>query len=199
MGDYSVDATFYSAQSGVRGTVKMWVSGPDKYRVDADYGKYGKSCTVVNGDRAWVESSFGPFRELHGKYLWQAQMGHPYVMSVDWREYYDTVEVVGTNIIGSTEVYVVELKYGSLPKTTVYVDTVTGDVILSESVSISEGDVQIAVTTKSEDFREVNGVRSAARAISVNDQSGRSIVEEGEIETNLELDDSFFVLTPPVD
>ena len=55
MGNYRIDSTIYSVQSGVRGTVSIYVSGPDKYRVDADYGKYGSSHTVLNGDRAWIE------------------------------------------------------------------------------------------------------------------------------------------------
>jgi hypothetical protein len=73
MGNYRIDSTIYSVQSGVRGTVSIYVAGPDKYRVDADYGKYGYSRMVVNGDHAWVESSFGPFKELRGKLLAQNQ------------------------------------------------------------------------------------------------------------------------------
>ena len=64
-------------------SISIYFAGPDKYRVDADYGKHGYSRTVVNGDRAWVESSFGPFKELHGQLLAQAKMGHPYIMTGD--------------------------------------------------------------------------------------------------------------------
>jgi CubicO group peptidase (beta-lactamase class C family) len=197
MGNYRIDSTIYSVQSGVRGTVSVYVAGPDKYRVDSDYGKYGHSHTVVNGDRAWVESSFGPFKELRGQLLEQAKRGHPYVMTGDWRDYFDSIRVVRADILDDKEVYVVELKAGDLPAMTVFVDAVTGDVLLTEIISIQEGGISIPVTMRSEDFREVHGIRVPARAISSNEQTGRAIVEDETIETNIQLDDDFFILTPP--
>jgi hypothetical protein len=197
MGNYRIDSTVYSVQSGVRGTVSTYVAGPDKYRADADYGKYGYSHTVVNGDRAWVESSFGPFKELRGQLLEQAKRGHPYVMTSDWRDYFDSIRVVRAAILDDKEVYVVELKAGDLPAMTVFIDAVTGDVLLSEVISIQEGGIGIPVTVRSEDFREVHGIRVPARAISSNEQTGRTIVEDDTIETNIQLDDDFFILTAP--
>jgi CubicO group peptidase (beta-lactamase class C family) len=197
MGNYRIDSTIYSVQSGVRGTVSVYVAGPDKYRVDADYGKYGYSSTVVNGDRAWVESSFGPFKELRGQLLKQVKRGHPYVMTSDWRDYFDSIKVVRADILDDKEVYVVELKFGDLPVVTVFVDAVTGDVLLSEIISIQEGGIGIPVTTRFEDFREVHGIRFPSRSIASNEQSGRTIVEDETIETNIQLDDDFFILTPP--
>ncbi len=196
IGNYRVDSTLYSVQSGVKGTVSMYVAGPDKYRVDADYGKYGYSHTVVNGDRAWIESSFGPFKELRGQLLAQAKRGHPYVMTGDWRDYFDTIDVIRADVLDGKEVYVVELKSGDLPKITVFVDAITGDVLLSKIILINEGGIGIPVTTRSEDFRDVHGIRVPSRSISSNEQTGRTIVEDEQIETNLQLDDDFFFLTP---
>jgi len=197
MGNHRIDSTIYSAQSGVRGTVSTYVAGPDKYRADADYGKYGYSSTVLNGERAWVESSFGPFKELRGQLLEQAKQGHPYVMTSDWRDYFDSIKVLRVDVLDNKEVYVVELKAGDLPTMTVFVDAVTGDVLLSEIISIQEGGIGIPVTIRSEDFREVHGIRVPSRSISSNEQSGRTIVEDETIETNIQLDDDFFILTPP--
>jgi len=197
MGNYRIDSTIYSVQSGVNGTVSIYVAGPDKYRVDADYGKYGYSSTVLNGERAWVESSFGPFKELRGQLLEQAKRGHPYVIISDWRDYFDSIEVVRADILDDTEVYVVELKAGDLPVMTVFVDAVTGDVLLSEIISIQEGGIGIPVTTRSEGFREVHGIRIPSRSIASNEETGRTIIEDETIETNIQLDDDFFILTPP--
>jgi len=152
---------------------------------------------VVNGDRAWVESSFGPFKELRGQLLEQAKRGHPYVMTGDWRDYFDSIKVVRADILDDKEVYVVELKAGDLPAMTVFVDAVTGDVLLTEIISVQEGGIGIPVTMRSEDFREVHGIRVPARAISSNEQTGRTIVEDETMETNIQLDDDFFILTPP--
>jgi len=197
MGNYRIDSTTYSVQSGVNGTVSIYVAGPDKYRVDSDYGKYGYSSTVLNGERAWIESSFRPFKELRGQLLEQAKRGHPYVMTSDWRDYFDSIEVVRADILNDTEVYVVELKAGDLPVMTVFVDAVTGDVLLSEIISIQEGGIGIPVTTRSEGFREVHGIRVPSRSIASNEETGRTIIEDETIETNIQLDDDFFILTPP--
>jgi CubicO group peptidase (beta-lactamase class C family) len=197
MGNYRIDSTIYSVQSGVRGTVSIYVAGPDRYRVDANYGKYGYSRTVVNGDRAWVESSFGPFKELRGQLLAQAKMGHPYVMTGDWRDYFDSIKVIRADILDDKEAYVVELQAGDLPTMTIFVDTVTGDVLLSKIISIQEGGIGIPVTTRSENFREVYGIRVPSRSIASNEQTGRTIVEDETIETNIQLDDDFFILRPP--
>jgi len=197
MGHYRIDSTIYSVQSGVRGTVSIYVAGPDKYRVDADYGKYGYSHTVLNGDRAWVESSFGPFKELRGQLLEQAKRGHPYIMTSDWRDDFDSIKVIRADILDDKEVYVVELKAGDLPTMTIFVDAVTGDVLLSKIISIQEGGIGIPVTTRSENFREVYGIRVPSRSIASNEQTGRTIVEDETIEVNIQLDDDFFILTPP--
>ncbi len=199
MGNYRIDSTIYSVQSGVMGTVSLYVAGPDKYRADADYGKYGYSRTVLNGDRAWVESSFAPFMELHGQLLAQAKQGHPYVTTGDWRYYFDSINVLRADTLDDKDVYVVELKSGDLPAMTVYVDAITGDILLSYVIAIQEGGIGIPVTTRSEDFREVDGIRSPLRSVSSNEQTGQTIVEETAIETNIQLDDDFFILTPPED
>jgi CubicO group peptidase (beta-lactamase class C family)/outer membrane lipoprotein-sorting protein len=197
MGNYRVDSTIYSAQSGVHGTVTLYVAGPDKYRVDADYGKYGNSHTVFNGDRGWVESSFGPFKVLRGQLLEQAKIGHPDVITGDWRDHFDSIKVVRADTFDGKDVYVVELKTGTLPASTMYVDAETGDVLRSDIISLQEGGIGIPVTTRSEDFREVYGIRTPARSISSNEQTGRTIVEDTNIEVGLQLDEDFFVLTPP--
>ncbi|MFC1988973.1 serine hydrolase domain-containing protein [Chloroflexota bacterium] len=197
MGNYRIDSTIYSVQSGVRGTVSLYVTGPDKYRIDADYGKYGYSRTVLNGDRAWVESSFGPFKELHGQLLAQAKQGHPYVITGDWRDYFNSIKVLRADTLDDKDVYVVELKGDDLPPMTVFVDAVTGDILLSRIIAIQEGGISIPITVRSEDFREVHDIRTAAREISSNEHTGRTIVEDETIETNIQLDDDFFILTPP--
>jgi CubicO group peptidase (beta-lactamase class C family) len=197
MGNYRIDSTIYSVQSGVRGTVSTYVAGPDKYRSDADYGKYGYSHTVVNGDHAWAESSFGPFKEFRGQLLEQAKRGHPYVMTGDWRDYFDSIKVVRADVLDDKEVYVVELKFGDLPAMTVFVDAVTGDMLLSQVISIQEGGIGIPVTIRFEDFREVHGIRVPFRSIASNEETGRTIIEDETIETNIQLDDDFFILTAP--
>jgi len=197
MGTYRMDGTFHSLQSGVEGTFSMYVSGIDRYRVDSDYGRYGYSREALNGDQAWVESSFGPFDELRGKFLEQAKRGHPEAMDGDWRDFYDSIQVLRSDNLDGQEVYVLELERGDLPPVTIFVDIATGDILKSIVVAIQEGGIGIPITTLYEDYREVNGVRMSFRAISSNEHSGQVIIQGEAIETNLDIDDEFFILTPP--
>ena len=199
MGTYRITGTFRSPQSGVEGTFSMYVSGIDRYRVDSDYGRYGYSRTALNGDQAWVESSFGPFDELHGKLLEQAKRGHPESLDGDWRDFYDSIEVVRADILDGQEVYALELERGDLPSVTIFVDAATGDVPKSIVIAMQEGDIGIPITTQYEDYREVHGVRMAFRAISSNEHSGQVVIQGETIEVNLDIDDEFFILTPPED
>lgn len=196
MGTFKISGTTYSAQSGVKGTFSIYVSDNVRYRVDSDYGKYGYGQTAVNGDRAWVKSSFGPFDELHGKLLEQAKRGHPSAEFGDWRDHYDSVQVLRSENLDGQKVYVLRLEHGTLPPLTFFVDADTGDILKSEVVSLQEGGIGIPITTRYEDYREVHGIRTAFRQISSNELTGRIIYELEKIEVNLDIDDDFFILSP---
>jgi hypothetical protein len=118
-------------------------------------------------------------------------------MTGDWRDYFDSIKVVRADVLDNKEVYVVELKFGDLPTMTVFVDAVTGDVLLSQVISMQEGGIGIPVTIRFEDFQEVHGIRVPFRSITSNEETGRTIVEDEKIETNIQVDDDFFILTPP--
>jgi len=128
MGTYRMTGTMHSPQSGVEGTFVQYVSGIDRYRVDIDYGKYGYSRTAVSGNQAWTESSFGPFEEVHGKFFEQLKRGHPEAEFGDWRDFYDSIQVLRSDNLDGQKVYVLELKRGDLPSVTTFVDAATGDI-----------------------------------------------------------------------
>ena len=196
MGTYRITGTIRSPQSGVEGTFSTYVSGIERYRVDFDYGKYGYSRMALNGDQAWEESSFGPFDELHGDFLEQAKRDHPASMDGDWRDFYDSIQVLRSDNLDGQEVYVLQLKRGDLPSVTIFVDTATGDVLKATAVVLLEGGIGIPVTAQYEDYREVHGVRIPFRTISSNEQSGGMTTQYETIEVNLDIDDNFFILTP---
>ena len=196
MGTYRITGTIRSPQSGVEGTFSMYVSGIGRYRIDFDYGRYGYSQIALNGDQAWVESSFAPFDELHGKLLEQAKRDHPAALDGDWLDFYDSIQVLRSDNLDGQKVYVLKLERGDLPPVTIFVDAANGDVLKSVVVAIQEGGIGIPITTLYEDFREVHGIRTAFRAISSNEQIGQIIIQAEKIEVNLDIDDEFFILTP---
>jgi CubicO group peptidase (beta-lactamase class C family) len=193
-----MDGVIYIEQSGVKGKFSLYVAAGGKYRVDEDYGKYGSASTAIDGQHARLDSSFGPFEELDGKLLEQAKLGHPASIWGDWRDYYDSIKVVRSEALNGKTVYVVDLKQGELPVATLYLDTATGDILKSETISLHEGDIGIRITTLYEDYRDVQGLRLAFKEISSNEQSGRVITTYEKIEPKVTIAENFFILTPAV-
>ena len=50
MGTYLMTGTVWVPQSGVEGTISTYVSGINRMRSDADFGKFGSTRSAVNGD-----------------------------------------------------------------------------------------------------------------------------------------------------
>ncbi len=189
---YSLSGTIHSLQSGVEGTIITYVGGADKYRIDSDYGKFGKGRSILNGDQAWEEFSGMPSNEQYGNLLEQAKIGHPESFFGDWFDFYDSAQLIRIAELNRSKVYVLQLRRGELPPVTIYVDADHGDVLKAELVILTEGGIGIPVETLYEDYRKVKGVRIPFRTISSNEASGRAVMQLDEIETGLELDDGFF-------
>ncbi len=92
------------------------------------------------------------------------------------------------------KIYVLELRRGDLPEATIYVDTVTGDILKSEGVALSEGDIGIPMVTRFEDYREFRGVRIPFRGTTSNEASGSTIIRYQIIEVNIDVENDFFLL-----
>jgi hypothetical protein len=195
METYKISGTTHSLQSGVKGSMTVYVGGNDRYRADSDYGKYGYSRGAVNGNYAWSDSSFGPFEELFGKFLEQAKRGHPAALFGDWRVFNDSVSLLGIREFDGKEIYVLRLEHGDLPQITIYADTVTGDVLRAVIIALSEGGIGIPVVVRYEDYRDVHGIRIPFRTVSSNEQSGVTVIQYESIEVGLDIEPSFFILT----
>jgi CubicO group peptidase (beta-lactamase class C family) len=192
-----IDYNINIEQSGVKGQISLFVAEDGKYRAEENYGKYGKGISATDGQHAWVESDFGPFEELDGKLLANARLSHPAAVWGDWRKYYDTIRVVSSDNLNGKTVYVVELKQGDLPLTTLYLDSTTGDILLSESYSLQEGGISIPMTTVYEDYRDIQGLRLAYKETTSNEQTGRTISTFDKMEAKVTTPKDFFTLTPP--
>ncbi len=189
--------TINSVQSGVKGTVTFYIGGNDRYRVDSDFGKYGYIREAVNGNRAWVESSFAPFEEYYGKFLEQEKREHPAAYFGDWRDFNHSISMLGAQELDGNEVYALKLERDDLPPITIYVDTTTGDVLKVVIIFVAEGGVAIPIVVRYEDYRVVNGVRIPFRSISSNENTGRTVLQYESIEVNLDIDQRFFTLSGP--
>ena len=198
IGNYLMTGTISVPQSGVEGTLSMYVSGINRTRLDADFGKFGSTRLAVNGDRAWLEG-FGRFEELHGKRLEQAFQDHPAAISDDWRDFFDSLRVLSTGEVDRKKVYVLRLQRGEVPRVTVHVDANNGDLLKSETILLAKGGIGIPVVIRYEDYREVHGLRIPFRLVSSNELSGRSVFQYDTIKANVEVNDDIFTLSPPAE
>ena len=196
---YSLSGTVHSLQSGVEGTIVITIAGINKYRINSDYGKFGKGRSVLNADRAWSEFTGMPPTELYGELLEQAKMGHPESLFGDWFDYYDSAQVVRNAELEGNKVHVLQLRRGELPPVTIYVDANNGDILKEELVLLTEGGIGIPIETLYEDYRKVKGVRIPFKSISSNEASGQTVMQVTEIKTGLKLDDDFFSTDIPLE
>ena len=198
LGTYLMTGTIWVPQSGVEGTLSTYVSGIDRMREDADFGKFGSVRLAVDGDRAWSEL-FGRFFELHGKRLEQAIQSHPAAVSDDWRDFFDSIRVLKTGELDGRKVYVLKLQRGEVPPVTVYVDADTGDLLQSETIVLGLGGIGTPVVNRYEDYRETHGIRIPFRIVYSDEETGRTVIQYDTIEANVEVNDDIFTLSPPTE
>ena len=68
--------------------------------------------------------------------------------------------------------------------------------VKEEIIVLAKGGIAVPIVTYYQDYREIYGERIPFKIISSNEQSGRIIVQYETTETNIQLDDTFFVLAP---
>jgi hypothetical protein len=183
-------------QSGVEGRFSSSTAGDDRLRTDLDLDGAVQIRTVVNKGRASAALSGAPSRELTGKELAQARLGHPSVLFGDWRKYYDTVRVVRAGELGGRKVYGVQLESAGLPPMRVTLDAETGDVLQTQQAMWVPEAGAIPTTTTYSDYREVGGMRVPRRFIESTEMGGRTIFQVERVEVGVELAPDTFTLQP---
>jgi hypothetical protein len=181
-------------QSGVEGRFSSSTSGDDRQRTDLDLDGSVQIRTVLNKGRASAAVSGAPSRELTGKQLAQARLGHPSVLFGDWRQYYDTVRVVRAGVLGGRKFYGVQLESAGLPPMRVSVDAETGDVLQTQQAMWVPEAGAMPVTTTYSDYRDVGGRRVPHRYVESNDQIGRTIYEVERVQVGVKLPAEIFTL-----
>ena len=120
-------------------------------------------------------------------------------ISDDWRDSFDSIPVLSTGELDGRKVYLLKLQRGELPPATFYVDADTGDLLKSETIALARG--RIPVVSLYEDYREVHGIRIPFRVVARNDSAdpGRIVIQYDAIESNVEVNDDIFTLSPPAE
>ena len=87
----------FVANAGARGSLELYVRGNEHFASHMDFGKFGRVSTVMSGKRAWSHVTLRGTRELKGDELAEAFLSHPAAVEGDWRHYFDSVEVIGSD------------------------------------------------------------------------------------------------------
>ncbi|MCR9162976.1 MAG: serine hydrolase domain-containing protein [Nannocystaceae bacterium] len=146
-------------QSGVSGTVTVWLAPDGRIRARIDLGKFGWSDAMSGPDGGWEVSAFGPREDLVGKRLEQALLLSPTVYARSFGKVFDEVTVEGTSTIDGREVIEAVLSKGELPDLRATLDAKTGDIASLKYEALWSGPGTISTTETLSEYRSVMGLR----------------------------------------
>jgi CubicO group peptidase (beta-lactamase class C family) len=169
--------TINAAGSGIDGTFDLYVAADGRTSMKVDFGKYGRSLTMVNRDGGWEHSSFGPDETLDGKLLQQAQLLHPFALVGDWRRTFDNVRVTGMARVLDRDAVVITANRAELPKHEIKVDAKSGELLEESFAMLFRGPGSIPTTRKYGDWRAVLGMRLPFRVVMESEPQGDVIMQ----------------------
>jgi len=188
LGTCRLSGTMRFASSGIRGTTETVFDASSRFRELVDLLPFVASRTDFDGQRATAASSFDGEHELQGDNLDQARAGSPAVFFGDWRRRFDAAEVLRVLAEDERELVQVRLALGEAPATLVTLDRATGDLVRAEVQELVDGVGALPKTVLFDDWRELEGLRFPMRVTSLDEASGKVVVEYAELETGLAED-----------
>jgi len=194
MGHAVMEGKIRFPNAGIEGTFRVHFEGPGRYRQEVDLGKAGHIIQVVNGDSAWVDSSFDEPEQLDGLRMAQARLQHPLAFMADWRALFDQVELLGSERAEGKTVHVVQLRAGELPPWRAYVDATTGDVTRASGFDVQPFG-NLPSSSSFADYRAVRGVKGLRVPFQITTelfQSGSMVVTIDRVRTRLRPDASLY-------
>jgi CubicO group peptidase (beta-lactamase class C family) len=185
LGTVRLHGTIRFVSSGVRGTTETVFDASGRFRERVDVAPFVTSSTTFDGTRAVATSSFDGAHDLAGDNLDQARAGSPAVFFGDWRRHYERAEVVRALTEGGRELLQVRLALGQAPPTLLTLDRSTGDFLRAETQELVDGAGTFQKTVLFEDWRELQGLRLPMRVTTLDEASGRVVVEYAALEVGL--------------
>jgi CubicO group peptidase (beta-lactamase class C family) len=191
-GGVRINGTMTIAQAGVTGSIKYRYEGTERYRVDIDFGKMGK-VRLASNEHGAARDGLQGFMKLTGKYREQMQKDHPAV-DIDWRDFYDSIEVIKAGELDGKKVYMLRLKGGKTLPIILLLDAKTGDVLRRETRVLVPNVGSIKTRAEYSDYQDIHGLRFPFKTVSVNRIEGKTIIEYEAVETGLKFKPRLFKL-----
>ena len=147
---------------GVKGTIESYSRSDDRALTKVSLAGVGDILDGFDGTMGWTSNPVQGSRIKEGKELQQAKRLSTFAREANLEKIYTTLTVRGTEKVGDRYSYVIVASTEGLPDDILYFDTETGLMLRSDSVAIvPEG--QQTTTTFYEDYRDVNGIKTAFR------------------------------------
>jgi CubicO group peptidase (beta-lactamase class C family) len=185
LGTCRLHGTIRFASSGIRGTTETVFDASGRFREQVEVEPFVSSGTSYDGQRALASSSFDGEHELLGDNLDQARTGSPAVFFGDWRARFEAAKVVRTLTEGDQRLVQVRLTQGAAPALLITLDRRSGELVRAEVQELVDGLGTLPKTVRFEDWREVSGLRLPLRVITLDEASGKVVVEYAGLESGL--------------
>lgn len=192
---FQLTGSIHVVNSGIKGTVTTQFDDLKKFKQHLDFGVFGEVITVTN-EQQGATYGINPYTELLGPYLKQIRKEHPASM-IDWPEHYDSVAVMGSEMINKQKVYAVRLSDDSLPDSLIYIDAKTGDIVQYKTKILNPviGGYDVQITYHN--YEEIEGLRIPFHVEIKNPMMGQVIINYQALESNVKFDNHTFSATKP--
>ena len=186
---------------GVRGLGVIKAKAPNlsasEVTITALNKKIGSIVSYFDGSAGGELMSFGPEEIYSGKRLEDIKVGANFYDVLDWKKNYPTITVKRTAKVGDEDAYVVEKRSEKGTPITDYVSVKTFLLLKRDSVIHSDTTgIALPVSETFSDYRNVDGVMVAFKAVSSNVANGDTVVRVTDVKFDVALPDSEF--TKPI-
>ena len=158
------EGTFELKPMGMKGTLKMMQQAPASMTLTIDIEGMGAITQGNNGTHAWNADPMQGARLLEGKELEESNRQAQLAAELYPDIIYKSVECVGVEKIGEVDCYKVEMVTKGDSKRTSYYSKADG-LLLRMDMTIDSPMGEVKATSTMEDYREVDGMKVAFKAI----------------------------------
>lgn len=193
------DGAVRFVNQGATGKLTVIFDDEDRHGTMMDLGKLGYINGSYDGEKGWSDSTFGQFEEVLGPRLQAMQVTHPLWVLGDWADSYDSVTILDTVDVDGTQAFQVRLAAKDVPDRTIYVGIESGLVLKEDAAEILPGIGSLPITKTFSDYRAVDGIMIPFESSVSNSQTGKTVIQIEEVESDVTFEEGAFTLQPPAD
>ena len=176
---------------GLKGTIESYSRSDDRSLTKVSLAGIGDILDGYDGKTAWTVNPIQGSRIKEGRELLQTKRNNIYARESSIDKIYKNVMVRGIEKVGERDAYVIVASTDGLPDDILYFDKETGLMLRSDTISITPEGEQ-AVKTFYDDYREVDGIKSAFKIKAITPAFEiNSVITE--VKYGMPIEDSKFV------